>query len=285
MRIGMLMLRHPQTRISPIMPEVVQHLENWGCDVDIIYPEENATSLSTVRVEHDFYVLKSGTELALSLAGCLHAMGARILNPYPIAATMRDKIASTRILQAAGVPVPETYVTSNPRRLASLLDSGPLVLKPYRGSQGRGIHVIWDVEELDDVSNDEGPVFAQRYHKPEGEDHKIYFIGGQMFGVKRMFPAKTYEEKIGTPFSITPELRDIALRCSQAFGVELFGFDVIMSGGLPYVVDIQSFPGFKGVPDAALRLADYIYAAGQRIVGGEPLLSAVLASGENGVAV
>lgn len=282
MKIGMLMIRHPQTRISPIMPEVVRLLRDWGCDVDIIFPEDQYTQLSRIEVQYDLYVLKSGTELALSFAGVLHAMGARILNPYPIAATMRDKITSTRILQSAGAPVPETYVTSHPRRLAPLLDAGPLVLKPYRGSQGRGIHVVWDVDELDDISNDEGPVFAQRYHKPEGEDHKIYFIGGQMFGVKRVFPARTYEEKMGTPFTITPELREIALRCSRAFGVELFGFDVVMSGGRPYVVDIQSFPGFKGVPDAALRLADYIYAAGQRIVNGEPLVLTGATAG-NGV--
>lgn len=284
MKIGMLMLRHPPTRISPIMPEVVRLLEGWGCQVDIIYPEERVTPLSQVRAEHDLYILKSGTELALSLAGALHAVGARMLNPYPVAATMRDKIASMRVLEAAGVPVPETYVTSQARRLAPLLDAGPLVLKPYRGSQGRGVHIIWDADELDDVSNDEGLVFAQRYHKPEGEDHKIYVIGEQMFGVRRIFPAKTYEEKIGQPFTITPELREIALRCGKAFGVELFGFDVVMSGGKPYVVDIQGFPGFKGVPDAALRLADYLYAAVQRAVNGGPILHGVDGR-QNGVAV
>ncbi|HSM87919.1 MAG TPA: ATP-grasp domain-containing protein [Candidatus Limnocylindrales bacterium] len=285
MKIGMLMLRHSPTRISPIMPVVVQLLKTWGCEVDIIYPEERVTPLSEIRVEHDLYILKSGTELALSLAGALHAVGARILNPYPVAATMRDKIASMRVLEAAGVPVPETYVTSHSRRLASLLDAGPLVLKPYRGSQGRGVHVVWDADELDDVPNDEGPVFAQRYHKPEGEDHKIYVIGDQVFGVKRIFPAKTYDEKVGKPFTITSEFREIAIRCGRAFGVELFGFDVVMSEGRPYVVDIQSFPGFKGVPDAALRLADYIYAVAQRAVNGEPFLGAALPDRRNGVAV
>ena len=285
MKIGMLMLRHPPTRISPIMPEVVQLLEKWGCEVQIIYPEERVTPLSQVRAEHDLYILKSGTEMALSLAGALDAVGARIINPYSVAAAMRDKIVSMRVLEAAGVPVPETYVTSDSRRLASLLDAGPLVLKPYRGSQGRGVHVIWDADELDDVSNDEGPVFAQRYYKPEGEDHKIYVIGDQMFGVKRVFPAKTYAEKTGQPFTVTPEFREIALRCGRAFGVELFGFDVIISNGRPYVVDIQGFPGFKGVPDAALRLADYLYAAGQRAVMGEPLVGAEVHERQNGAAL
>jgi hypothetical protein len=46
-----------------------------------------------------------------------------------------------------------------------------------------------------------------------------------------------------------------------------------MNEDRPIVVDMSSFPGFKGVPEAALRLADYIYTAGQRVIRGEPLLS------------
>lgn len=275
MKIGLIMVRHPRTRKSPIMPEVIRLLTEMGVKVDLIYPEEQLTDLVEVQVEHDLYILKSGTELALSLAGALHAVGAAILNPYPIAEMLRDKIVTTRVLQKAGLPVPETYVTAHPEQLAALLDAGPLVLKPYRGSQGRGVHVVWDADELNAVPTNEGPVFAQRYHKPQGHDRKIYCIGGQVFGVKRVWPVRTYEEKLGQPFSITPELHEIALRCGRAFGIEVYGFDVIMSDGRFYVVDMSSFPGFKGVPDAALRLTDYIFAAGQRVLKGEPLLPAV----------
>jgi ribosomal protein S6--L-glutamate ligase len=115
-------------------------------------------------------------------------------------------------------------------------------------------------------------VFAQRYHEPEGRDRKIYVIGGQVFGVKRVWPVRTFEDKVGEPFTITPDLASIALRCGEAFGLELYGLDIIISDGSPYVVDISSFPGFKGVPDAALRLADYIYDAARRVLDGEPLL-------------
>jgi len=276
MNVGLLTLRHPPSRRSPITPAVVDLLEEWGARVDLIYPDEELTDLATVRAEHDLYILKAGTELALSLAGALHAVGATILNPYPIAAMCRDKIVATRVLERAGVPVPTTYTTLHPSQLAPLLDDGPLVLKPYRGSEGRGVHVVWDADELDAVPADRGPVFAQRYHEPDGRDRKIYVIGGQVFGVKRVWPVRSFEDKLGEPFTITPELRDIALRCGAAFGLELYGLDVIISDGRPYVVDISSFPGFKGVPDASLRLADYIFTAAQRVLAGEsPVGSAV----------
>ena len=84
-----------------------------------------------------------------------------------------------------------------------------------------------------------------------------------------MWPVRSYEEKLGQPFTITPELRDIALRSGEAFGIDLYGLDIIESAGRPYVVDMSSFPGFKGVPDAALRLADYISWAADRVLNGE----------------
>jgi ribosomal protein S6--L-glutamate ligase len=264
------MFRHPQGRISPVMPEVVRLLSEWGVEVDLMYPEAQLNDLRALRVEHDLYVLKSGAEVALSVAGALDALGANILNSHPVSARCRDKIVATRILQRAGVPVPDTYIADHPAELAALLDDGPLVIKPYRGSQGRGVHMVWDADELHDVGTSDGPVFAQRYHEPDGRDRKVYCIGGQLFGVKRIWPVRSYEDKLGEPFTVTPEIRDIALRCGRAFGMELFGLDIIVSEGRPYVVDVSSFPGFKGVPDAALRLADYIYAAGQRVVAGEP---------------
>jgi ribosomal protein S6--L-glutamate ligase len=265
----MLMTPSWSTRRSPLMPEVLALLRQWGATVEVIYAEDRCTALGGLRVEHDLYVLKSDTELGLSVAGALHAVGANIVNPWPVAMMMKDKVAAIRRLLAAGVPVPETWVISSPQRLARLLEDGPLVIRPCRRSHGHGTRVVWDSDELDDAS--EGPMVAQRYHKPDGEeavDRKIYCIGGQLFGVLRRFPARTFREKCGEPFTITRELRDLALRCAAAFGVELFGADVILSNGSFYLVDIHSFPGFKGVPDAALRLADYLYAAAKRAAAG-----------------
>src|SRR2546426_4371083 len=69
-------------------------------------PVDQAVDLSHVRVEHDLYVLRKTSGLAFSLAGALHALGAVVVNPYPVTAALRDKIISFRILQAAGIPTP-----------------------------------------------------------------------------------------------------------------------------------------------------------------------------------
>ena len=275
LRIGFLARSFsPQTR--SYIPLVIRALEELGAVVDLIHPAAGVTDLSNVRVEHDLYVLKQQSGLALSLAGVLHAQGAAIVNPYPVSLALRDKIVMSRILQAAGVSTPATYVTTHADKLAPLLEAGPLIVKPYQGTGGYGIRIIRSAAELADVPASKDPVLAQRYHPPQGPDLKMLSIGGRIFGVKKVFPRRTEAEKHGEPFTPTPELCEIARRCGQAFGIDLYGVDIIESDGTPYVVDMNSFPGFKSVPDAPLRLAKYLYAAAERAARGQPLFESAV---------
>ena len=250
------------------MPSVVRALADAGAEVDVIHPLERAVDLSQVRVQHDMYVLRQMSRLSLSLAGALHEQGAVIVNPYPVTVALRDRVIKSRVLQLAGVPTPTTYVASTPSQLAPLLEEGPLVIKPYQ--EGGQIKIVRTPAELAQVELGRDPVFAQRYHPPQGRDCKIYVIGGQLFGVKKVFPRRTEEEKLGEPFTLTPELIDIARRCGRAFEIDLYGVDVIESDGKAYVVDMDSIPGYKGVPDAPLLLARYFYDAAERAVEGRP---------------
>jgi ribosomal protein S6--L-glutamate ligase len=254
--------------INPNIAETFRVLSERGVTLDLFRPEERMLDLARLRVENDLYILKSGTELALSVAGALHALGAATLNPYPTVAMMRNKIIVTRMLQAAGLPTPDTYVAADPNELRPLLDSGPLILKPYRGSRGAGIRIVRHVRELEDLNSD-GLMLAQRYHEPDGPDCKIYCIGGRLFGVRRIWPIERYEDKIGQPFEVGPELADIALRCGRVFGIDLYGLDTVMSRGCPYVVDVQKLGSYMGVPDAPRLLADYLIAAATRAMRGE----------------
>jgi len=275
LRIGFLVPSYSPQSTSH-MPTVMRALSDAGVVVDVVDPVKQMLELSNVRVEHDLYVLKKTNRLALSLAGVLHAQGAVIVNPYPVTVALRDKIITSRILQTAGVPMPATYVASRPDHLGSLLEGGPLIVKPYQGSEGFGVRVVRSVAELAAVPAGKDPVFAQRYCPPQGRDRKMYVIGGRVFGVKKVFPARTDAEKHGEPFRPTAELREIALRCGRAFGIDFYSVDIIESEGKPYVVDMCSIPGCRGVPDGAAHLASYLYAVAERAARGQsPFESAV----------
>jgi ribosomal protein S6--L-glutamate ligase len=259
MKIGVITKREKAHKAGSVMQETVALLQSRGAEVEAIYPEDSCFDLARVEADCDLYLLKSGTETALSLAGVLHASGAKIINPYLTVVAMRDKIISTKMLLSADIPLPETWFASKPEQLAALVKEGPIVVKPFwAASQGRGVQIIKTEDELAMAPTEDEVIFAQRYYQPDGRDHKLYVIGDRVFGVRRVWPPKTLEDKLGEPFDVPDEMREIALGCGRAFGAGLYGVDLITSGGKPYVVDINTFPGFKGVPNAAQLLADYV---------------------------
>jgi ribosomal protein S6--L-glutamate ligase len=245
--------------LNPIMRQTFDLLAERGVTVDVRYPDKELIDLASVKVEHDLYVLKSGTDVALSLAGLLHSLGARTVNPYQSVSMLRNKIVVTGGLGAAGVPVPETFVTNDPNDLDALLAEGPLIIKPYRGSRGEGIRVVHELGELLETPS-ERPILAQRYMVPDGRDRKLYCAGERVFGVLREWPLRTYADKLGEPFEPDDDLCDIAVRCGKAFGVGLFGIDVVMCEGKPYVVDMNKFGSWMGVAQAPSHVADYLVA-------------------------
>jgi ribosomal protein S6--L-glutamate ligase len=271
MRVAFLMQGAPAPH--RLWDDVGRRLAETGAEVEFLFPDTALNDLAHVSVEHDLYVLKSGSALGLSMAGALHAAGAAILNPYPVAAMCRDKIVTSAVLARAGVPTPETWVTEDRDHLPGLLAGGPIVVKPFRGSRGVGVQVVRDEDEARALELEPGPLFVQRYHPPDGLDYKLYRIGEQVCGVRRVWPARTYEEKLGMPFEPDAGLRDIAHRCAAAVGADILGFDVVFSDGRPFVVDLSGFPGFKGVPDAPALLAAEIAAAARRVGRGEPVIA------------
>jgi ribosomal protein S6--L-glutamate ligase len=272
MRIALLAGRYKPTDRGHL-PRVARLLEDWGATVEWIHVAgDGLIDVAEVRIEHDLYVLKDKSDLAMSFAASLHAVGAAILNPYPVSAMLRDKIVTFQVLQAAGLPVPQSFIASEVEQLRAALHEGPLIVKPYRGSRGLGVRVVQNAADLAALPPLEEPVFAQRYYAPDGRDRKLYVIGEETYGVKRVWPPRTHEEKLGEHFTPSPELVDLARRAGGAFGIDLCGVDVIVSGGTPYVVDMSSLPGFKGVADAEQRLAEYIRAAAQRALVGQAVV-------------
>src|SRR5688500_18965356 len=129
MRIALLLARYPDGHPAHVFGDVGASLTQRGFEVDVIHPDEDVFALDELAPTHDLYVLKCRSEMGLTLAAALHAQGARIVNSLPTSLLCRDKVATTRVLQAAGVPVPDTWATARRGTLAPLLAGGPIIVK------------------------------------------------------------------------------------------------------------------------------------------------------------
>jgi ribosomal protein S6--L-glutamate ligase len=257
-RIHFLLVKRTPPGLGPVLAEVYERLQSRGALVDDHIPEEELTSIEELVVTHDLYVLKSHTELALSTAGTLCALGARLLNPHRSCLLTQDKITSTKLLSDAGVPVPGSWVTDDYKMLVPLLDEGPLIAKPHRGHLGKGIRILRSAEDLDLLSPTEGPFLFQCYLETDTEDVKAYVVGRRAFAVTKRFSPDSYQIG-GHPMELDARMRNIALKCGEVLGLQLYGVDFVRTERGLYVVDVNYFPGYKGVPGAAKLIADYVY--------------------------
>jgi ribosomal protein S6--L-glutamate ligase len=264
LRLRFMLARRVPDGPSRIVVEAGEILRRRGFDVTSGIPEEMVQQPARIGREADLWLLKSYTPLALSLAGVLHSSGARLLNPYPACLVARDKIAAARVLQAAGLPAPRSWVTGDLFLLAALLRETPLVLKPYMGWRGEGVRVVRTEEELLAMPPPREPVLAQELVPGTGEDLRVYVAGERVFATRKPFSATSFSVP-GRRVEVSSEVRRIALRCGQAFGLGLYGLDLIEGPDGPRIVDVNYFPGYKGIAEAPEAVADYVapYARGE----------------------
>ncbi len=242
---------------SRIILDVSEVLRGRGHHVESSIPEETLTGLDDPRCPADLYLLKSYTELSLSLAGAIAARGDCLINPYEGCASARNKIVCYQVLRKAEIPVPRAWVTADLGLLKDLLRQFPLILKPYMGWRGEGVTLVRREQDLAPLPVPTSPLLIQEYIENPGEDLRIYVAGERVFGIRKRFSSSSFAVD-GEPVAVTPEIRDIALRCGQAFGLQLYGLDIIEGVDGPRVVDVNYFPGYKGVPGAAYAVADCI---------------------------
>ena len=76
------------------MPEVVRLLGELGATARPLHLGDDLIDVARVSLDHDLFVLKSRSDLAMSVAADLHGAGARLLNPYPVSALLRDRVVT-----------------------------------------------------------------------------------------------------------------------------------------------------------------------------------------------
>ncbi|SPT60590.1 ATP-grasp domain-containing protein [Actinomadura madurae] len=208
----------------------------------------------------DLVVPRTRDPFALSLLRRAQLDGVRTVNRWEAIQAVRDKPHAALLLARAGVPAPRTFLTDRPASLAGLPAAAwPLLLKPPYGDNGAGIVRVDSPRDLERLPWPDGMVLAQHYVDVAGVDVKLYGAGMEVWAVRRPSPLLApgpWDEP--EPVPVTEELRGLALACRDAFGLELYGVDVLPSPGGPLVVDVNDFPNYTGIAEAPDAVADLV---------------------------
>jgi ribosomal protein S6--L-glutamate ligase len=248
------------TRPGPgsLLPDVVARLRAAGARVSADVVGRDG-ALPRAAAAADLVVLRALDRRTLVAAAMLEAAGVRCCNRVAATTLARDKAGASARLQAAGVPVPRTRLTQTWEGVRRIVD-GPAAVKAVQGSRGLGVLLV-GLEGAPAAPPFPGPWLVQERVPSDGRDRKLYVAGNRVGGVLRVWPPRTLRDKRGVPLEVTAALAHLARACGDALGLEVYGVDVVGPPDRPCVVDVNAFPGFKGVDAAATWIAAHLLDA------------------------
>ncbi|MCX4585572.1 RimK family alpha-L-glutamate ligase [Streptomyces sp. NBC_01481] len=260
MRLCFLVEEHYRHDGMPV--EVIRRLTSWGHRVDVLRPGGSLLHMTEVvqAGTHDAWVLKtvSGGP-GLTLLEAAASAGMTTVNDARAIRGVRDKALAAAIGRSRGLPLPPTYAAARPELLAEIPASQyPLVVKPADGSSGRAVYLVPSPDGLAAMVPElagEGMLIAQPYVTNSGIDVKVYCVGGELYATERRSPLHPDRSVPERRVPLSAEVAAIAARVGAVYGLDLYGVDVVLGPDGPVVVDVNDFPSFRQVPDAAARVA------------------------------
>lgn len=197
--------------------------------------------------------------LRLGVLHALDALGVPVWNDARAIERCVDKSMTSFLLRRAGIPTPATWATQRLAAARALCAretrSGPLVLKPLFGSQGRGLRLIRSPADLPEPAAVAGVYYLQRYVAVERagfRDFRVLVCAGRIVaGMARHAPTWiTNVKRGGQPVAaaIDTEMRALALAAAAAVGARYAGVDLLYGpDGRPTVLEVNSMPAWSGL--------------------------------------
>ncbi|MGQ0536737.1 MAG: lysine biosynthesis protein LysX [Methanobacteriota archaeon] len=186
--------------------------------------------------------------IAVYAARAYATYGVPVVNSAEVIEACGDKATTSWLLSAHRVPTPKTIVCFEEEaalRAAERLGY-PVVLKPVVGSWGRLLAKVNDREALEAILEHKATLggyqhqifYVQEYVAKPGRDIRAFVVGGELIAaIYRNSPhwiSNTARGGKAENCPLTPALRDICARASEAVGGGVLAVDVMETpdGGL-----------------------------------------------------
>ncbi len=266
-----LIVDNPETPYHPVIGVVCQKLGEKH-DIRLLdvrtLTGEQAIAQEQTYLQANLYLLKSHARQALEVAHFLEQRGSLVVNSWASSLTCYDRVLLSQQMDEARLPWPHTeYFPSLENLLAqsNLLSrlAFPLIVKSHYSHRGDLVSKICSVEELQSLAPQwrKEPVVIQKFVAGDGWDIKLWVIDQQIFAARRRTPLIAGASKEDIPLQLEELPEDwigMALAIGSIFGLRLYGIDLLVSETGPVIVDVNSFPGFRGVPEASDAIVELI---------------------------
>jgi glutathione synthase/RimK-type ligase-like ATP-grasp enzyme len=220
-----------------ILRAAIQQLRRHGFSVRVRHPQklrgthQAALILSMARSPEAHAVLRK-----------LQEKGALVINNPNSVAFSLNRAATYNALKEEGIPIPTTTI----KTLSSLPKSfrGKVILKrPDRHEFTRIVSNANELREAISFYRKQGlrRIVVQAF--VDGQHVKFYGIGNEIFvpeELERRASAK-----------IIKRIKEVARKSGACIGLQVFGGDIVLKDGIPYLVDLNDWPSFSSIRELA----------------------------------
>ena len=253
-------------RDHPQVIKILNEIRNLGHKPHLLHPNKIAIDLDNPDLHYDLFAVKINSYCSFHSIAVAEEAGVPTINKLESIKMSQDKIFSDILLRKHNIPRPRAYFAESLKALLKFghLFNFPMILKPFNGSKNEAL-LVNNTEEIKRVNNFD-LLYLQDFIPNDSYDRKVYVVGDEVFGILRTSPlVKTYrtkeeEDRERKIYKVPEELREIALKCGDIFDLDIYGLDVIennISGGFN-VVDVNDFPGFRGLNGVGKKIAEYL---------------------------
>jgi len=262
---------NPETPNHPIIGKALQELSVMHTvqllDVRGLNSVE-AVKKAQAQPLADLYLLKSHAPQALEVAHYLEKHKRLVINSWWSSLTCQDRVLMSQYMRKANLPWPTTQHYVSLARLLAQPDSlarltFPLIVKSHYSHRGDLVAKVDIVEQLQALAGQwsQEPIILQEYAQSDGWDSKLWIIDQEVFAARRRTPLDANASKEDIPLTaeeLPSDWRDIALEIGRVFNLRLYGVDLLLTTHGPIIVDVNAFPGFRGVPGATTALVHLV---------------------------
>jgi len=277
-----------------VIKDVTQKLKEFQ-NIKFIFHDPSQDFLDLENIDKsfgdvDFFVVKIGSECSLDLLHfakihnipCLHDIDTVLMCKNKVALDSKLRyIFQKNSSKLKNFCLPKSWTQSllNINQFKKWAFSRlPIVIKSHyqQDKYNRFNFLVRRIDEIDEFcklySNFLNyDVYIQEFVECDGIDRKVYVVGDQIFGIKRANPIYIYlKEQVKTidvdviereSYKITDDVRYLAEILSKELKLKIFGFDLIKSlnQNYYYLIDLNEFPGFRGIKNIENVLAEFIY--------------------------
>ncbi|HVB72721.1 MAG TPA: hypothetical protein VNE38_04120 [Ktedonobacteraceae bacterium] len=266
-----LIMDNPETPHHPVIAVALQQLSTTHTVRLLDVRELTGAQALQEEERHpraDLYLLKSHAPQALEVAHALEQKGALVVNSWASSVACQDRVLMAQRMHEAHLPWPRTWhfatldsLLSDDAFLATL--TFPVIVKSYYSHRGDLVDFVRGLAELRALATNwsQEPIVLQEYAESDGWDIKLWVIDQQIFAARRRTPLEPNapkEDILIAPQDLPQDWADITHAIGRVFNLRLYGVDLLVTNNGPMIVDVNSFPGFRGVPGADRALVNLV---------------------------